>query len=394
MKRGLIIGGVVLTLTLIAVWVYLIFFNTKTGSGLFGSLSLPDTTDDTIVIEELATTTPADTNVRNRLRQLSLKPIIGYSLIKNSSSTPTDNVLFVEAGTGHIFSYNVTAGNETRLSNITIPLARQAVVSVDGSKALVASGSSYLNTITLVNLPQNNTELSSRAVTSGENIISFAFSETGLVLYAVKGLYNTTAYSYDPNKDTRVTLFTVPFREAAIEWGNSANGPHIVFPKPSNNMMGYLYLADKGVLSRLPFSGFGLTAKLENSKALVAYGTEKVKVSYWYNSPDKSSSPLGIFLLPEKCTTSTDNLFCGVPQNNSLASLDAWYQGATQAQDDIWLIDTKSQSKGRLLDVTTEAGRPLDITLPQVVEAKQYLFFINKTDASLWLYEFLPLSNS
>ena len=135
-----IIAGALIVLFLILVWAYLLFFGTpQTADDVFAELGLSGSEDTTyippvIVEEEL----PAAVEAQRKLRQLTTKPVAGFREISLSTSTPA-KVMYVEKGTGHVFTINPSTGEEVRVSGTTVAEASEAAISVGGDFVAIAS---------------------------------------------------------------------------------------------------------------------------------------------------------------------------------------------------------------------------------------------------------------
>jgi hypothetical protein len=93
--------------------------------------------------------------------------------------------------------------------------------------------------------------------------------------------------------------------------------------------------------------------------------------------------------MPEKCVGGTgarDNQFCASPFTLNEPNLpDAWYKGRYVSNDNLWEI---SAGKGSLLAYPSHTiGRNLDIQNLQISEDDRMLYFSNRIDNTLWLYE-------
>jgi hypothetical protein len=386
MKRWLLISSIILILLLIAVWVYLLFFNTNTKSDLFSGFGFGDTTDTTVIIPQ-EEVTPIETGIKDRLRQLSLKRVIGYSSI-NTGASSTPLFYFVEAGTGHVFSLDIQTGTETRISNVTVAQARSASISPDGRHILIGSGKTDDTTVTLLTLATSSVAQPT-SYTFPDEILQYTFTDKGEILYTTQNIASVSGILFDVKNNITKTLFTAPFREATIVWGDTALGTHLIFPKPAAHLEGYLYLAREGGLRRTPLSGFGLSAFGTAGYGLVSTYKKDVYSTLLYNYISGTLSDMSLPLIPEKCLMGSDRLFCALPQNlPSGFTLDAWYKGTLHLSDTLWRIDlTEDTPISMVADIKAESGRDLDMTQISTNARTTELYFINKTDQTIWVYE-------
>ena len=218
MKKSIlfIVGGVVI-LILVAIWGYLFFFGTPQSSDeFFADLGLSGEVDTSYVPppQEATTTTPVVNMERPKLRQLTTKPIAGYTEVIRSTSTPA-LMYYVEKGTGHVYTINIETGEENRVSQTTVAQAEHAVISSDGSFAAITSFSNNKNkplfvgafgTTTLAADSMNLTEVFAGAAQD----VTVTNDE---VLYTTVGAAGLVGTAYDLDTDTTSTMFTFPLTD-------------------------------------------------------------------------------------------------------------------------------------------------------------------------------------
>ncbi len=373
----LILVGVILV-ALIGVWLYLFFGGDEARQDLYNAFGL----DGTELPFPFDTLLPGDsaTSTAQYLRQLSLRQTVGYVPLQISSSTPAV-VHLAEAGTGHIYKVTVGDGQEERLSNITIPGAKNASFSPDGMYAAITSDEG--RSLTIVTLPHGSTTL--RSTKLDVSPVSTSFTVDGALLYAVKEGQAVRGYLYNPVDESTTPVFTVPFREATILWGKTAIGPHFAYPKTAEELEGYLYRIDSGVMSRLSISGFGLSAIADDTSVAFTRIQNGLAAAYFFDQKTKSLSPQTTFFIPEKCTFNNSFLICAAnadPNNTSL--LKEWYRGEISFNDSLWQLSPNFQEGTFLIHFEAVSGRALDAIHLRVVLGEVY--FIHKTDSSLWVY--------
>ncbi|MCA9354100.1 MAG: hypothetical protein KC877_01120 [Candidatus Kaiserbacteria bacterium] len=388
MKRPiLIIIGAILVFILLAVWVYILFFGKPSGGDdTFNNLNFGDTTDTTVVTPQPTTETPVvDVTGPERLRQLTTEPTAGFQIVQqDASSTPM--VYYIEAGTGHIFTISLADGEEERISGTTIPGARTAAMTPNGKHVIVQSGTTGEVIIGSFSTSSNGLQ----NVGLEGMVTSFAATINNTFLYATKVSSGVQTYEYDPISHTSAQLFTIPFREAAIKWGETADSVHYVYPKASSQLEGLVYEVRNGKVTRLPIDGYGLTAYGNGSAVIVSklFGG-KTYQSYLY-TPQTGLKNLPITTLTEKCTSyhTHSSFVCAAGTTQLDATLpDNWYKGVTTFADDLWKITPSLNSAERISSIRSESGRELDITTLVVSMSDDILLFLNKKDQTLWLFE-------
>jgi len=394
MKRNaLIITGSILVVILLAIWIYILFFNTTQPADKFTDLNIGNNPEQTSQPETSASSTnpTLDVTSEKQLVQLTNKPTAGYKEILTGSSSP--KVFYVESGTGHIYSIDLLTGVEKQLTITTISFAKQAEITENGLFTMIQSGNNKKQTLigTIIN---NNTELSTEII--DEEVVSFKATTNNTFLYAAKNSNQLVGKEYFPVTKTSKTLFTVPFLEATIDWGKVSADTHYIYPKASSKLEGYVYKVEKGTLIRTPISGFGLSAV--GNKQYILYSNQN-KESYKttvYNSEQKLFTSSPVTIIPEKCTesqTDTKILVCGSEFTNFNDSIpDSWYQGVTSYADTLWQVDLDSLNIKSLASVSDQSGREIDTVNLSLNEAEDRVYFINKNDRTLWLYKRLTVN--
>jgi len=397
MKRPIfIIVGIILVLILVAIWIYVLFFGTpKNSPDIFNDFSFGDTTDTTLIGDETSSTSEpvVDVTGPNRLRQLTTKPVIGFTEVRaDASSTPL--VYYIEAGTGHVFSINKETGEEVRISATTFPASTKGSITPDGQFAMIQSGGGLGSEFSINRLASSSAGATSHSVQ--ETVTSFTATVDNTFLYAVQTDASTMVMQYHPLSEKTETLFTVPFREATIAWGDTAIGPHLVYPKASAKLEGFVFQASGGQVKRLPVDGYGLSAAGTASSVLFSKQTDDGAYrSFVYNSGSKQTVPLTLSVLPEKCEfsrTVASTVICAVgTKPYDLETPDTWYRGEASYTDSFWALDTVSQGATFILDTQAVSGQELDVTDFRINGEDEDLYFINKNNQTLWLYEWQQL---
>ena len=391
MKRPVfIISGVVIILILIAIWVYMLFFGSpKNADDTFADLNLGDTTDTSYIKNTDTTDGEAvvDLSSPDRLRQLTTKPVIGFNeFVKDASSTPA--ILYVEAGTGHVFSIDLETGEESRLSGTTIPSSQEAEITPNGKYIMYRSGEGSGRTYLVGTISSTTNELSTSDL--DESIISFSATNDNHFLYAVKTQNSTIGKSYNPEDKTSKTLFTLPFRDATIDWGSTASDSHFAYPKTTSKLESFLFKIDSTKISRLPIDGYGMSASGNNDLVIYSKQDNGEYKTFFYNISEDLVTKHVLTTIPEKCAFSTNNselVICAQSTiNNNLNIPDSWYSGETYFADSIWQT-TLAGSATMLINTESESGRELDIVDIDLGVDDKNIYFLNKNDKTLWLYE-------
>ncbi len=393
MKRStFIIIIFVIILALFGAWVYsLLYGSPETREDLFARFDFfgGEETDITPIITETPTPEPEPELIppsAEKLRQLTTRPVIGFREIAAASTSP-QIVLYVEAGTGHIYQLNLTTGEDTRVSNVTIPTASRAEISPSGEYVAIRSGYTTDSELALITL---GTEVQSTILPTKAS--SFYFSHNNELLVAEVKPEGTTITSIHPVTQAAKPLYTIPFQNSTIVWSEHDTVPHYVYPKATNLLQGYLYQLKLGTIYRVPLAGDGLTAEANATYIVSGTRANEFYQSSIFNITNNSTTPAPIIFLPEKCVFRDANsslLFCGYDLTASYTHEfpNNWYKGDISFSDRIWKVDLEKLTASQLVAPVTVAGREIDITRMSIDGAGGSLYFINKHDNYLWTYE-------
>lgn len=389
MNRALIITiGTLILLMALGVWMYLMLFGTPKSSGeVFTNLSFstnnqgitvtPDEQGgDSSSIEALVDTKTG------KLRQLTTRPVAGYA---TASTTAGFVVRYAERGTGHVYEINLATGEEKVISRTTVPQVAEAYFSPDTRSVALLSYSSNGTTVFVGTLTEGG-ELNGTTLEPGaENL---AFLDAATLRYSIARNGKTTGYEQDLTAGTRRELFSLNFTELRADWGPELSKTYLS-TKPSQRLLGYLYTTKNNVLTPVVEPAYGLTALIADQQQVVTYLSQGSYRSYILSFNEKH--PLPTLVLKEKCAFDNNHpgyLWCAAPlksQGNNL--VDDWYKGLASFNDYIWLINTQDQTSQLLLSPEKEAGRPVDAIDLTLSTDSSNLFFKNKIDQTLWLYD-------
>lgn len=386
MKRWLFISGIVTIVILIAVWLYLLFFGAPTKEELFNVFNFGDTTDET-VIEVPPVVELQEEGEIARLRQLTTRPVIGYTEVSvTASSSPL--IYFIEAGTGHMFTIDIYTSVENRTSNITIPGAKKAEVSLDGKVAIITASEKQNSDATIVSFEETGAPRSQSLPGVSSD---FSLTQDGELLFARMDNTTTQGRVYNFKLGSSRTLFEIPFTRAVIDWGSTAADTHFVYPRAASRLEGFLYAVRGAVMDRTAISGYGLTSLNRKDYSIAAVQIEGSYQSSIKNHVSGTMDALLLNFIPEKCVflNSAPSAICG---NDSAGTYDitipdAWFKGIESYADDLWLIELDTNKLTFLAETLATTGRELDITNLKMSPDDTRVYFINKNDQTLWIYE-------
>lgn len=390
-KQIIIFAGVGIIFILLLVWVYLLLFGTPKSSEQvindlnFGNGSV-ETLDNTI---GSSTESLINTN-RPKLRQLTTKPVAGFNEILATNTEKLPTLYYVEMGTGHIYSLDLDSGEETRISATTI--AGTNIASIANTGKYVVMGNRNNKTFPLIvgNINTSTAEIVPKELPIPADQFQISLSGNDL-LYTTKESFGLAGHSYNLKSGSDKVIFSLPFHEAIVQWGNEASDSHYLYPKSTYLLEGYLYKVKGGKTSRLPIDGFGLTALANEDIAIYSTSKNGTPKNYIYNFHLNKEAEVPYTFLPEKCilaVTGTKMICAWENKDLPLEFPDSWYKGDLNFRDSLWIIYGDDFSNKFLVDTFEESGRGVDITNLSIGSSEKALYFINKNDNTLWMYEF------
>lgn len=377
--------GIGITLGIIAVWFYLFTFGTPksaddvfTRFGIEGEQGITPTTSDGTRID---VDSNLETGAREKLRQLTLRPVAGAIFTETGTE-------YVEQGTGHIYSINMTSGEETLISGTTIPQTTRALFSKDAAYVAITSQEPEGESVVVGSVvTTEDVGGTTEGVTLPKGAREIAFSDTPhVVTYLIDTETGASGYAYNLLKKTSTTLFTIPLRDVRVLWGTST----YVYTIPTATQDGHLYEVIKNELTYTTEEGLGLMGFRFGTGVIV---TKKVaetvsSIARLHTGEEREQS---LRFIPEKCTahpTQKETAYCAVPSNYAREVFpDDWYKGVLSYADILWSVDLTTGTSKVLSNFTFESGRDIDVTQIGTNAEGTLIWFINKNDNTLWMFD-------
>lgn len=353
-----------------------------------------------------------------RLRKITTFPVTRVFVSKNDKNGIFAK--FISRENGHVFEISADSTTQKRLSNTTI-LRIWDTLWLQGGESFIARfldednseiKSFYAEIKTQDSNDKNGTDeqkadtrdAGSEGSLEGtflqNNIKEIALAEgKNKIFYLIPSGKGSIGIISDPDGNKRIQVFDSPLSQWQAQW---PEGKKIALTtKPSANIPGYMYFLDTDTkkLNKIISGLRGLTTLVNKA------GT---KVLYTHNEGDRlllsilniksgEVTDLPIWTLAEKCIWSDtdDNIvYCGVPNIAPKGDdLDLWYQGLISFSDNIWMIDTKTQTANILINLSDVANEDIDLIKPVLSPNENYMFFVNKKDSNLWQFRLLNTEN-
>ena len=347
--------------------------------------------------DNIDTTIPEEILLPDKLRKISEDPISGFSVTENTLDKRT-NIHYIFRTNGNIYEAYTDSPELKRLSITTIPKVYESMWLPDGQNLIIRylkDNTENIETFSVKINPATTTLNEFEGGVDGnhltENIKSLAINPLGdKIFYFTTSLNGASGYVSKPDGLNKKLIFESPLTEWLISWPKEET---ITFTtKPSATVAGYLYFLNSktGNFSRIIGGINGLTTKTNKTATEVLYSdsTRGTPRLYLFDIKTGESKLLPWNTLPEKCLWSnTDEkiIFCAVPKAFPAGDYpDLWYQGLVSFTDDIWMINTETDTSTLVYDIEKETNNNIDIVDIQIDKNDNYLFFTNKTDLTLW----------
>jgi hypothetical protein len=422
MKKNTILIIIGILLIALGAWVYIVSNKSPatnadgTPKGVLGSLfpfgsgsgTAPDgETPGTGVPDGTTDETPAPAS-DSRFAQITKNPTAGFIVVvppppapvKKGTVVPVattativySTVRYAEAGTGYIYDANAKGANTTKASGTVIARTAQAYFGDNGATVILRyiktdnrTIATYLGRI----VPGVGALFAGdlKGDFLADNIADLVMSPDGKsFLYLSPVTDGSVGTTMKTDGTGKKQTFASPFSEWLLDW--SAAGTTVT-TKASGVARGYAYIASaNGAFSKIVGDVSGLTTKMSPDGKNVLYSVSSgtglvLRIKHLKDGSDVST---GLSTLAEKCAWTADSLtiYCGASSALDAGVYpDAWYQGTAHFNDSIWKIAAASGMTTLLSD---GEGYYLDMTHLALDSKNGFLFFINKTDGSLWSF--------
>jgi len=363
----------------------------------------------------------AEAEVISKPVQVSSINVAGFGIFKKirnkipevinpkTKKPETEEVAFIryaERGTGNIFERVLNGNNtlepEKRIAIANIPATYDAYFTNNGNNVFIryakedtASATGF--TIETFNgiVPADTQDVNFiagelRGDFLEENIADLSIApDGGSIFYLVSPSSDKTTGIILSLKDNKKTTV---FESSFTEWLTQFISSKFIgiTTKATNQLPTFVYLLNTTTKTYEKILGDinGGTASFSPDAKKLAYNTSSLELNL-YDTETKSTKNLGVNTLAEKCSWGTNEIiYCAVPKSESISGSqpDDWYQGLVSFNDSFWKIDTKSGTTTVLFDPKDLVGTEIDGVNLKLDENHNYLFFTNKKDNSIWVY--------
>lgn len=309
-----------------------------------------------------------------------LTKLTDFSVVSPSLNKTGDKILFYKKGGGGLFSSSFDGREQQKISNLTIlgmveafwPLTkdRAAVFYLDQE---VLKGFLHIGTSSVAILPQE--------------IKSFSWSPDGKSLaYLLPKDDRLNLIIGDSSGKNAKIVFGTPLLDTKINW---ISADRISFQTaPSGLAPGFIFtfFRSSGTLNKIIGPLFGLTSlwSPDGSKVLISTTNsagKNLKMAVG-DINGKTFLDLNIKTVTDKCVWLNNNeLYCAVPKVIFTETVwpDQYLQGEINPADLIIYLNLEKKESHEIFSEQSFAISDL-----LIAKNKEYLFFVNRTDGTLW----------
>lgn len=386
MKKILITCGALIILLIIGAWLYVLVVGTpKSVEDIFakfgnGGDSIPVTPRDPDPRELDPTPVPVKLPA---LRQLTTRPVAGAVATEKG-------VRYSERGTGHLYEINITDGKETLIGGTTIPQTVIVQFSSDGNTMAFTTEKNEVREIIVGKLTKGDggmLGIDGVTLPLGAREIGLGTTATtsGHIQYLLNTETGSSGYIYDLATKKSTSVFSIPLRDVRVLWGS----PLYVYTSPTAQEDGYAYEVKGNKLLYITASAPSLMAIPYATGLMVTKHTKTGLITEDLGAPKYQAA--GVFF-NEKCVSipkQIASLYCATPTNELSEGEypDDWYKGKASFSDILWNVNIGSTTATVLSNFLAESGREIDVASIYVSADGNYIYFINKNDGALWLFD-------
>lgn len=326
-------------------------------------------------------------NTSSQLWQVSEDSVAGSAWVNRGGQ---ERVWFATKSNGHVFAVDPEDREVVRITNTTIPQAKEVLIAPTGQYIIyryVGDGDNVKTYLaTLVDSQQGAEQYQLDGSFLPDNVSTIDFSPDGRrVFYLQPTAEGVLGVIRDLQTDEAETVFESPIREWRGGWSNTES--ITLFTAADTSTQGFAYkLSTNRDLEKLA-EGRGLTAKISPGGTYMIYGSlESGEYRTRLKDIEEDVILMSSPTLEDKCdwAMGINSFFCGVPERTPTNSLQQWYQGRVSFDDNLVLFNPVNRNQSSLFSEEQLSKGPFDMIDIKTDTGFNNIIFTNKHDGSLW----------
>ncbi len=350
---------------------------------------------------------------------------IPYTYVDEEGVTQKDQevrttLIFVDSSTGYLYEKNLLEATSTpiQISDTSYPNIRKAFFFNDKNgnvnKVILQYSQNNVVKSVVANIPRNIGIATSLTNINSlpDNIIDITNSSNNEYLAYIVSKTKTTNGKADIYSDWYLmtaanNIYTNRIYTSQLtSWKLNVTNSGQIYAYNTDtayevNALYKLTLTSQGglgTLSQIYIGHTGTGYLLDDNFGLISMSTGSGLKIYTNNTfsgnsfSDSNLKDLSFRTLVNKCgenNTYGELIICSVPKeikNYDSGLPDAWYQGFTSWNDDLYIVNSDYPTGALLFDIQQDGGvfDAVDARNLQINSDASHLIFINKNDASLW----------
>src|SRR3989338_2190805 len=313
------------------------------------------------------------------LSQIVKEPVVGPALSKDETK-----ILYYKRAGGNLFRAGLDGQGEDNVSNLTIVGITHLECTRDRERTIV----SYIEDGALKRFIQTVATTTTAFLPQNISAPQFSPDATNRIAYTEVTASGSRLVIADSRGKNPKTAYSNQIPDFRPSWDEPST--IILSTPPTYAVSSLSVLVTVGKTSSGFVSGAGLGVLSDNQGSLyavnaVSSNTGRILPLRLVNRKGETVAETGVATLADKCAwdTAGEWLYCSVPTNAGAGFPDDWYKGRVQFSDRLVKIDSRT---GNALELGAET--PFIDAVNLFLDTKnQYLFFVNKTDSTLWRLE-------
>jgi hypothetical protein len=342
--------------------------------------------DDGIDIDDQ----PTEPKQQPGLWKISDDPVAGSRWV-STGDTDQDRLWFIKKANGFLFSANPQTRDVTQLTDTRIPQVREVIIGPAGQTAIYRylddeeTIQTYKATFSKLSNGESSYSVSGSFLPT--DIYEISMSPDGSRIFYLQETNNRSiGVLYNTATDSQQQVFN----SEVSDWRASFNQPNHVtlFTPPADGITGYGYELNLNTGQKTKINegeALVLSANMNGSNHLI---TTRNNGTYQTKPSTDTRDGIAVSTFTDKCNWVNNNVFfCGVPNNSTPSSLNAWYQGRLQFTDNLNVFNAEENNQNELFSSDQIEKANADIIDIMVNDNFGHAAFTDKKTGDLWGYK-------